>query len=374
MKVFLSWSGEKSQGIAEVFNEWLPNVIQSIEPFLSTRDIAKGTEWRVELENQLKNTEIGIFFLTKDNINSPWVAFEAGSLNIKLPFVFDIEANDMIGPLAGHQVTRFNREDIRNLLVTLNNRLGNEKLNDRSLEKLFEIHWPHLVIQLNRFKEDKEEELLIESYYKTLDAFFNVEEKICKTKHPLFQEVIDKELIEFRTKISRWELKRATLPGRDSYEDYLKKVYTSASKNIFATCSINCMNHFLRDKIEEKFLKIHAESPYKVTRVFIFEDEEEVQKEYITRINAHNKIDNITVYVYINDRDRNFDFPPDITQDFTVIDDGIIIGICNHTANSSVSQLIFDNDKEKTRFKVFMEKLIAGSLKEDDALYKKIFY
>jgi hypothetical protein len=48
MKVFLSWSGDKSRHTAEVISGWLKQVIQALDPWMSP-NIEKGKRWGIEL-------------------------------------------------------------------------------------------------------------------------------------------------------------------------------------------------------------------------------------------------------------------------------------------------------------------------------------
>jgi hypothetical protein len=113
-KVFLTWSGERSKAVAKALKEWLPNVIQVLEPWMSEDGIDKGVKWASELGVQLAQTKIGIVCLTPDNLDEPWINFEAGALS-KLPdshvcvFLFDVSEADVKFPLAQFQMTKAER-------------------------------------------------------------------------------------------------------------------------------------------------------------------------------------------------------------------------------------------------------------------------
>ena len=75
MKVFISWSGKTSFEVAKVLKEWIPCVIQDIEPYFSSDDIDKGARWSTDIAKELEAAEFGILCVTKDNLNSAWLNF-----------------------------------------------------------------------------------------------------------------------------------------------------------------------------------------------------------------------------------------------------------------------------------------------------------
>jgi YD repeat-containing protein len=132
IKVFLGWSGDTSQRVASAFHNWLPKVIQAIKPYISTEDIAKVARWSSEIAKELQNTNYGIVCVTKQNLNSAWINFEAGALSREIeksfvtpPFLFDLRpsgtyAYDNVGNLQSYTypndvVTSYNYDQLYRL-------------------------------------------------------------------------------------------------------------------------------------------------------------------------------------------------------------------------------------------------------------------
>jgi hypothetical protein len=163
MKVFLSWSGEASHQVACVLKEWLPSVIQSLRPYVSSQDIDKGARWSTDIAKELQESTFGILCVTKSNIDAPWINFEAGALSktidkaLVAPFLFDIKRSEVQGPLLQFQSTINDKVDVLKLLVSLNGAMNdNERLDEASLKKSFEVWWPELEKALNAVPEVEE--------------------------------------------------------------------------------------------------------------------------------------------------------------------------------------------------------------------------
>ena len=150
MKVFISWSGERSKAVAEALRYWLPKVIQALEPWMSADDIEKGTRWRSGIATELEQSSVGIICLTRENLDSTWIHFEAGALSKQqqntyvCTLLFDLEPTDIREPLAQFQATKAEKSDLRKLVSTINNTLGDVKLPESELAESFDIWWTKL--------------------------------------------------------------------------------------------------------------------------------------------------------------------------------------------------------------------------------------
>ncbi|WP_447745370.1 TIR domain-containing protein [Enterobacter asburiae] len=150
MNVFISWSGDTSHRVAKVLRDWIPSVIQAVEPYVSSEDIDKGTRWSSDIATELDKSSYGIICLTKQNIHAPWINFEAGALGKSVdkskvsPFLFRMNPSDVNGPLLQYQSTRHEKDDIYKLMLSINSSCGEQSLDNERLSKIFEVWWPNL--------------------------------------------------------------------------------------------------------------------------------------------------------------------------------------------------------------------------------------
>lgn len=161
MKVFISWSGNLSLKVALVFRDWLPSVIQSIEPYVSSEDIDKGARWSSDIAKELENSTFGILCVTRENLEAPWLSFEAGALSKTMektfvtPFLFDIKRSEVQGPILQFQSTIFEKDDIKKMVKTLNKACGEGSIVENRLDTAFDVWYPRLEDSLNQLKDQE---------------------------------------------------------------------------------------------------------------------------------------------------------------------------------------------------------------------------
>lgn len=158
MKVFISWSGNLSHEVAKALHLWIRLVVQATEPWISSEDIDKGAIWFSEISDQLASTSAGIVCLSSDNLESPWLLFEAGALAKGLSksrvytLLIDVSHGDLRPPLSQFNGTMLNPEDMFKMVKSINSGLVEKALPEEVLREAFEAHWPTLLKKIEVIK------------------------------------------------------------------------------------------------------------------------------------------------------------------------------------------------------------------------------
>jgi len=151
MKIFISWSGERSKLIANALQTCLNGIFPKILVTWMSKEIPIGSRWGRELSNQLQETNYCITCLTKENIDAPWILFEAGAIAKAIdnayvcPYLFSIEQNEIERdhPLTQFQCTNADRNGTWVLIKNIN-KLAGECIIEQSLQTAFDVWWNKL--------------------------------------------------------------------------------------------------------------------------------------------------------------------------------------------------------------------------------------
>ncbi len=150
-RIFLSWSGALSQRVATFLHEWLPTVIQGIDPWISTRSIFAGDYWHRAITDNLRLSNIGIVVVTMANQESTWLNYETGALaqsvttrdGAVMPLLVGLSVEDLTGPMKNLQVNTLDEAGMRNVLAVVNEH-AQPKLSEKALEREFKLKWTEL--------------------------------------------------------------------------------------------------------------------------------------------------------------------------------------------------------------------------------------
>ena len=146
--------------MASALRTWIPDIIQSVEPWMSETDLQAGVRWSHEIQRELGETNFGIICTTRENLAAPWLLYEAGALAKTLPearvcpYLVDLEPSSLPqGPLAQFQAKRASRDETLDLIAAINDSLGDSSLDRERLHRSFGRCWPDLEEKLNSIPE-----------------------------------------------------------------------------------------------------------------------------------------------------------------------------------------------------------------------------
>jgi hypothetical protein len=146
---------------------------------MSDRDIYTGQRWRKEIADHLRDIKVGIVCVTPENVERPWLNFEAGALSRQVNndervccYCFGLKPTDFEDPLGDFNGVEATPEGTWKLLRSINASLEGPRVEEPALRELFDAMWPKLEAALKaipstvpeappkREKDDMVEEIL----------------------------------------------------------------------------------------------------------------------------------------------------------------------------------------------------------------------
>jgi hypothetical protein len=155
MKAFVSWSGKRSRLVADALCNWLPMILNVVRPYVTSRDLDKGTVWSTEIMSNLADARIGIICLTEENLRAPWILFEAGALSKAVAgpprvytYLLGVQPANVPPPLSMFQATIADEADTKEMVRSMNALLVEGRVPDEILDQSFPLLWPRLQVRL----------------------------------------------------------------------------------------------------------------------------------------------------------------------------------------------------------------------------------
>ena len=164
MKLFLSWSGDRSRGIAQTLKESLPLIMNAADPWMSDTDIEKGERWGQVLAGVLDQAKVGVFCLTASNMTRPALLFEAGAISksvseARVCVLLDgVKSQNLIWPWTQFQYTKLDDEkDMCKMLADINGWIldgGEPAVPRERFAAALNMWWPRLQTELKSIPSD----------------------------------------------------------------------------------------------------------------------------------------------------------------------------------------------------------------------------
>lgn len=160
MKIFVSWAGEYSKGVAHVLREYLPTMLQGLNVFMSQHDIDSGSRWAQRISVELEGSNFGLLCLTPNNLESKWLLFEAGALTKHIDgkacglLCGGLTPKEVDGPLSQFQHRVLDFENFKILLHDLNKCVP-QSLEKSQIDKIHLKWWPDIESEVAKLPSEQ---------------------------------------------------------------------------------------------------------------------------------------------------------------------------------------------------------------------------
>ncbi len=163
----------------------------------------------------------------------------------------------------------------------------------------------------------------------------------------------------FRAQVADWSNGQVQTHGQ--YNQLLLRFYEHAESTVFSTSIPDYLSTWM-GPFGEQLMDAHRKSHAVTTRVFVFNNRKEISQDALSVMASQAK-SGVNVRLFFDDDNRGFRFPPDISRDFTVIDDGEAIGITLSFGGDNLAAMWYIQDtNRRQRFLRIRNSLIEGSI------------
>lgn len=187
--------------------------------------------------------------------------------------------------------------------------------------------------------------------------------------NPVFLEEVTLALDDLRSRAEDWARGKLIAP-EERYNRVLLKLYESATTSVFSTTIPDYLETW-NSPLGDQLLEAHQRSTAGVTRVFVFNERSELTDAAVTLMRRHEDA-GVRVLVYIDREDPGFSFSPDVSRDFTIIDDGRAIGVTVSYGRALQAEWYFDDNARKGRFRDIRESLLRGCRRLEQLLDRQV--
>lgn len=209
MKVFISWSGKRSKALANALRDWLPMVLQYVEPWVSDKDISAGDRWAQAIAGELDAANFGIICITPENLHSEWILFESGALSKSMldakviPLLYGLELSDLSGPLSQFQAQKMEESGVMEIVRAIN-KVAESKTSIQIVDQLVPALWPRLQQALQNIPETESHEKHMRPQHEILEELVTSVRGINTRMREADPEFMDRDLAYKRRKFRRF--------------------------------------------------------------------------------------------------------------------------------------------------------------------------
>lgn len=208
MKVFISWSGKRSKALANALRDWLPMVLQYVEPWVSDKDISAGERWAQAIAGELEASNFGIICITPENLHSEWILFESGALSKSMldakviPLLFGLELSDLSGPLSQFQAQKMEQAGVMEIVRSIN-KISQTKTSEQIVNQLVPALWPRLQAAIESMPDSEPSDKHMRPHHEILEELVTGVRGINSRIMELEPESMDREQAYRRRRLTR---------------------------------------------------------------------------------------------------------------------------------------------------------------------------